>query len=697
MNTFNEYFSKLQDISNLPLPAGRDEFIKFLDTYDGSTLLEVVNSLAASFGLYPYIDKSSIESPNLAIEVQYHSANPSQTDDIILHSEQLKIFQKLLEGENVILSAPTSFGKSSLLDSLLQQKKYNNVVIILPTLALIDEFRRKYNNLFSPGYKIITHPDTKYSSKNIFILTQERFIALKDYPKIDFFFIDEYYKMSPTGKQDNERRISLNIAWEILRKTEANYYMAGPYIDDMAASLPQEIQNNFVRSNFSPVYTNIILKNNVNKIEDIYSLIKESSIENKTIIYTKSPSSANLLSQKLSSLDTNPRRSFTDNLADWISNNYSPLLPVVASLKSGILLHTGPMPRSIQRIMMRLFNSDDPYASCNVLICTSTIIEGVNTSAKNVILYDKKISTKNLDMFTYKNICGRAGRLKKHYVGNVYIYEKPPKDKLYTVDIPISSQSDSAVVEELLFLDHPDLSDSSKEKIESIDYKSLDPNFREIIKKNPTIPAQYQIDTAIHIYESNLDDSKNGPRSKDFKKIFTYALKHLGGFSKNSINRYFGMLYNVYSNPYSLDQQIKKQAKFENGNFDKAIISMTSFHRNQLQYQFPKYFMALETIFNYISRQIYKTHLKENDTEIPIVDYSKYIIQMESLYMPPLLIRLEELGLPIPLGLKIQNSMNLTDIDTAIASLKSLWKSDNLQKSLSDIELWILEDVISGL
>lgn len=124
---------------------------------------------------------------------------------------------------------------------------------------------------------------------------------------------------------------------------------------------------------------------------------------------------------------------------------------------------------------------------------------------------------------------------------------------------------------------------------------------------------------------------------------------------------------------------------------------MTSFHRNQLQYQFPKYFMALETIFNYISRQIYKTHLKENDTEIPIVDYSKYIIQMESLYMPPLLIRLEELGLPIPLGLKIQNSMNLTDIDTAIASLKSLWKSDNLQKSLSDIELWILEDVISGL
>lgn len=236
-----------------------------------------------------------------------------------------------------------------------------------------------------------------------------------------------------------------------------------------------------------------------------------------------------------------------------------------------------------------------------------------------------------------------------------------------------------------------------KKKIESIDYKSLDPDFREIIKKNPTIPAQYQIDTAIHIYESNLDYSKNGPRSKDFKKIFTYALKHLGGFSKNNINRYFGMLHNVYSNPYSLDQQIKNQAKFENGNFDKAIISMTSFHRNQLQYQFPKYFMALETIFNYISRQIYKTHLKENDTEIPIVDYSKYVIQMESLYMPPLLIRLEELGLPIPLGLKIQKYINLNEIDEAIASIKNLWGDNKIQHHLSDIELWILEDVVDGL
>jgi len=50
---------------------------------------------------------------------------------------------------NIIVSAPTSFGKSLLIEEFVSSKKFKNIIIIQPTLALLDETRkklRKYDN-----------------------------------------------------------------------------------------------------------------------------------------------------------------------------------------------------------------------------------------------------------------------------------------------------------------------------------------------------------------------------------------------------------------------------------------------------------------------------------------------------------------------------------------------------------------------
>lgn len=70
-------------------------------------------------------------------------------------------------------------------------------------------------------------------------------------------------------------------------------------------------------------------------------------------------------------------------------------------------------------------------------ICTSTLIEGVNTSAKNVILFDKDKGGQPIDFFDYKNIAGRSGRMRKHYIGNVIRFENQPEQMELFVDIPI--------------------------------------------------------------------------------------------------------------------------------------------------------------------------------------------------------------------------------------------------------------------
>ena len=60
-----------------------------------------------------------------------------------------------------------------------------------------------------------------------------------------------------------------------------------------------------------------------------------------------------------------------------------------------------------------------------MLFCTSTIVEGVNTNAKTIIVYNKPSGEKpSGKRFLLLNINGRAGRYLKHFIGNIVYLEK---------------------------------------------------------------------------------------------------------------------------------------------------------------------------------------------------------------------------------------------------------------------------------
>ena len=75
------------------------------------------------------------------------------------------------------VSAPTSFGKSFIIDAFIAIKKPNIVVIIVPTIALADETRRRLQCKFSNLYKIITTSDSVIADKTICVFPQERAFA----------------------------------------------------------------------------------------------------------------------------------------------------------------------------------------------------------------------------------------------------------------------------------------------------------------------------------------------------------------------------------------------------------------------------------------------------------------------------------------------------------------------------------------
>ena len=127
--------------------TGREMLLRALEHRDRFVeTQQVVNSLINSVGLYPFSDTDMLSLSDL-LAYEYNRTLESDQNGAIFHREQADIYRRLVNGENVVLSAPTSFGKSRIIDAVIATNDYQNVVIIVPTLALIDETRRRLSSI----------------------------------------------------------------------------------------------------------------------------------------------------------------------------------------------------------------------------------------------------------------------------------------------------------------------------------------------------------------------------------------------------------------------------------------------------------------------------------------------------------------------------------------------------------------------
>ena len=119
---------------------------------------------------------------------------------------------------------------------------------------------------------------------------------------------------------------------------------------------------------------------------------------------------------------------FIEHLENQFGNEWI----ITKALKHGIGVHHGLVPKYIQKEIINLFNS----GKLLVLISTTTITEGVNTTAKNIIITSNKKGSKQLRNFDAKNIAGRAGRFLKHYSGRIIIINNDFEKTMEINDIP---------------------------------------------------------------------------------------------------------------------------------------------------------------------------------------------------------------------------------------------------------------------
>jgi hypothetical protein len=210
----------LSDVTSIP--DGQEMLLRALDCSAAfDAYRDVLQALTQAAGLYPYLDPARLPVRD---QLAYEVHRPERMNGVVFHTVQSRVYRALLDGQSVVLSAPTSFGKSLIIDAVIASGRSANVVIIVPTIALIDETRRRLHR-FAADYKLISHSSQPKAKRNILILTQERANDREDLDDTDFFVIDEFYKLDPRRQGDDERNVLLNQVFYRLWKTGAQFYL----------------------------------------------------------------------------------------------------------------------------------------------------------------------------------------------------------------------------------------------------------------------------------------------------------------------------------------------------------------------------------------------------------------------------------------------------------------------------------------
>ena len=685
--------SEINDLINSNLEdEARNALIKLLAHHESNNInyTPLVNHLIRSAGLYPYIQKDTADWQDRFVYEAF-KVDTGSTEPLTLHREQSNLLKALLSGESLAISAPTSFGKSFVIDSFISIKKPNNVVIIVPTIALTDETRRRLYPKFSDTYKIITTTEAVPGEKNIFIFPQERAITyipkLKD---IDILVVDEFYKASAAF--DKERSSALIKSIIKLGAISKQRYFLAPNISKLNEN-PFTKGMRFISLDFNTVFLakhNLYKKisNEEQKNLALTKILRENS--GKTLIYAGTYADIDRVSSLAISNLASTESHLLDQFSKWISKNYSNTWPLVKLIKKSTGIHNGQLHRSLSQIQIKLF--EEPFGLKNI-ISTSSIIEGVNTSAENVVIWRNKNGSSKLNDFTYKNIIGRSGRMFKHFIGHVFILEKPPE--------PIDTSLDLVLPDALL-------SDINEQ-----DYKG------DLSREQIGKIIAYREELSEIIGTSNFEKFQND----NSLQCGGTVVKIIAAELQNNPEYWRGLSYLNSSETQHWDAYLYKIIKFQPGiweiehsrfvAFVKILSQNWSKSIPELLTELKKHSIDVNLFFKLEKNATFKLSslLKDVNTLQKVIlkktnlDISPFAAKVAHAFLPSIVYQLEEYGLPRMISKKLHESkvINFETQDFTIHQAIDKFNSIGLRQikrrtnSLTFFDAYILEYFFEGI
>lgn len=619
----------------------------------------------------------------------------------------------------LFLSAPTSFGKTFLLKEIIyrHRENYSNIVIVLPTVALLIEVTEEiddFNKKHSLGYTIYNsiYRDLELSERNIFILTPERvlrLLAIVPDIELDFFFFDEIYKIDEDVALSSEddvndkielgndnlqrdeqdhRAVAFRLALYFLLKKCNSCYLAGPFIElnNLKDGFNKMLEKHHIATKeitFIPTLKNQIdFHGKTYKYSSPFENYNESTLSNKpiekliyvanrlqfsktnqAIVYCLYPAYTEQHAREFSDSykDSLPVDSSLQMFIEHLKNNYNFSFggkrssfdnwDLIYALRNQIGIHNGKFPKYFQREIMRRFND----GAMSTLFCTSTIVEGVNTNAKTVVVYNNPSGkTDEGKKFLLLNINGRAGRYQHHFIGNiVYLSDKSLKIvNCAGISLDFKPYNTKLLLSylDLENIDDEDLSLNNKTRKTALNFnKQLLPD--DVFEQNRLIERKKQerilsiildkIEFFIGIETVSVYDFVSGIYFETILQIWS----EIGEIKPTQINAIKWFSINYAENSYQgvLDYRLKKylaqekdEHKFVNDTYRKVFRDV----KDTIEYQLPRIISLFESLI-IRAFEIKKIHL------VKPLDLSSIIRYFEIGAISPLGIDMIEKAIPI--------------------------------------------------
>ncbi|CAN7254777.1 DEAD/DEAH box helicase [Trinickia sp. LjRoot230] len=393
-------------------------------------------------------------------------------------------------------SAPTASGKTFLvLQWLIDQMiagETRVAVYLAPTRALVSEIETNLKALIGSAKLIevssLPLPD-KYKAASaggaqvIFVFTQERLHLLAnvlgDVLSIDLLIVDEAHKIG-----DNQRGVILQDAIE--RAIRANPKLKAVFIspatqnpEELLTDAPDGVQTVALDSDATMVLQNLLVATQVPRSSKLWTLTlrqQSSTIpvgtlhlastpdglkkrlafiaaavgeRGGTLVYTNGAGEAeevaDLISQLLPKLGS--RDSELSQLAELARKGVHQDFRLAPLVEVGVAFHYGNMPSLLRLEIERLFRS----GKIRFLVCTSTLIEGVNLSCRTIVVRGpRKGKGHPMEPHDFWNLAGRAGRWGDEFQGNIICID-PEDTRAWPSGVPgrarypIKRESDAVI------------------------------------------------------------------------------------------------------------------------------------------------------------------------------------------------------------------------------------------------------------
>lgn len=680
--------------------------------------------------------------------------------------EVIDIFMNLSD-KRILVSAPTSFGKTYLLREIifLNREKYRNILLVFPTIALLNENTESINQLISSfklEYNIVNNVYTgiDVEEKHIFILTPERTLKLladNSSMQIDFFFFDEVYKIdedfdknedSDSKKESGGNRAkAFRIALYLLAREVKEYYLAGPYLNltGIKDGMRKFIEINRITTfqvEFEPtlrieydawkktsvekhpvlgeakreMFEGMESLSTKEKVKGIVSYLQNENL-GQAIFYCATPAkSMDYTKDIIQSFNFVEKSNISSHFIDHLKKKYNVKYganqdsyrywSLITALEHGVGIHHGKFPKYIQNEIMKMFNE----GVFDYLFCTSTIIEGVNTNAKNVIIINNSVGGSVMTAFALKNIKGRAGRYYHHYIGRVFYTDKQQRKIELSDEMKLNFQTYDDVKILNADIDNAQFEDlSTKNKMIKGDRESTFNKNRlpdKVFAKNRLYPRDVQEKYLGYLLENDnfskfsvlINNSGNIRMFLERRMINSIleSFEETGIVEVNKVKVYCGVLnqYSINGTLSILQYHVNNLQSDENGTLeekmDKAYIKTFEQIRNIVEYEIPKLLCLFEALY-------------QRAGELLNYDMSKFNLSA--------VIRYFELGITTELGLylveygfPIDTIRNLEKVYYQISSMTAreasiLILNDfyRLQKVMDSYEIDLFQRAISAL